>query len=70
MQYSTMGFIGSLRPIERRYLWGRRYDLVDPFNGAAYGYVIELGPIAVFKIMGWFGERMTVVKVFQKELVW
>jgi hypothetical protein len=70
MAYSTMGFIGSLRPVQRRFLWGTRYDLIDSPTGAVYGFIIELGPIVIFKIVGWMGERVTVVKIFQKELIW
>ena len=65
-----MGFIESLRPVERRFLFGRRYDLVDPINDMTYGYIFELGPVTILKVMGWYKERMTVVKFFDREFVW
>lgn len=67
MQYSTMGFIGTLKPMHHRRF---SYDLVDPISGASYGWVFEFGPITILKVMGWHGEKLSVVKIFQKEFVW
>jgi hypothetical protein len=66
MQYSTIGFIETLR--QEKHLW--RTDLIDSPTGVRYGWLIELGPITIFKIMGWRGERVTVFKFFKHELLW
>jgi hypothetical protein len=67
MQYSTMAFIETLK-LEKRSLW--RKDFVDLISRDTYGYVFQLWPIAVMKITGWHGERITVIKFFEWELVW
>jgi hypothetical protein len=65
MQYSTMGFIETLRP-EKRGLVTR---LIDPISGAAYGWIFELGPVTILKVTGWMGEKMVVIKFGNKEWV-
>jgi hypothetical protein len=67
MNYSTLGFIRSLK-LKRRNMWHREF--VDPISGATYGYIFELWPVAILKITGWDGERITVFKFFKRELVW
>jgi hypothetical protein len=66
MQYSTIGFIESLRSEKH----GLVTKLIDTPTDRAFGYLFELGPITIFKITGWRGEALTVVKVFSKEIVW
>jgi len=66
-QYSTLGFIASLKPAHRRRF---SYELVDPFSGHAYGWVFEFGPLTILKVMGWHGEKLNVVKIFSREWVW
>jgi hypothetical protein len=65
MQYSTLGFIETLRP-EKRGLVTR---LIDPISGAAYGWIFELWPVTMLRITGWHGERITVIKILERELV-
>jgi hypothetical protein len=64
--YSTMAFIETLGQ-EKHGLVTR---LIDPISGAAYGYIFELGPLTIFKITGWHGERITVIKFFEREFGW
>jgi hypothetical protein len=66
MQYSTMGFIESLRPEKR----GLVTYLIDSPTEVTYGYAFELGPVTILKITGWCGERITVIKFFEREFVW
>jgi hypothetical protein len=66
MQYSTMGFIESLR-VEKH---GLVTYLIDSPTNITYGYIFELGPLTIFKITGWHGERITVIKVFEHEFLW
>jgi hypothetical protein len=67
MSYSTLGFITSLK-LRRRYIFINEF--VDPINSATYGWIFQCGPIAVMKITGWKGEQITVVKIFEREIVW
>jgi hypothetical protein len=67
MQYSTMAFIETLKPIKRS-LW--RTDFVDPISRATYGWIFQFWPITILKITGWKGEQITVVKIFKREFVW
>jgi hypothetical protein len=66
MQYSTLGFIETLRPEKR----GLVTHLIDPISGAAYGWIFELWPVTMLRVHGWRGERITVVKIFEREIVW
>jgi hypothetical protein len=66
MNYSTLGFIETLRP-EKHGLVTR---LIDPISGAAYGHVFQLGPLTILKITGWRGERITGFKFFEHEFLW
>jgi hypothetical protein len=66
MNYSTLGFIETLRP-EKHGLVTR---LIDPISGAAYGWIFELWPVTILRIKGWRGERITVFKCFEREFVW
>jgi hypothetical protein len=66
MNYSTLGFIETLRP-EKHGLVTR---LLDPISGAAYGWIFELWPVTILRINGWCGERITVFKFFEREFVW
>jgi hypothetical protein len=63
MNYTTLGFIETLRP-EKHGLVTR---LIDPISGAAYGWIFELGPIALLKVTGWQGEKVAVIKIGRKE---
>jgi hypothetical protein len=66
MQYSTMGFIESLRAEKRGLLtW-----LIDSPTDVTYGYIFQLGPVTILRITGWHGERITVIKFFKREFVW
>jgi hypothetical protein len=65
MTYSTLGFIESLKPRKRRLTT----YFVDPISGGAYGYIFELWPVTILKITGWRGERITVIKFFEREFV-
>ena len=64
--YSTMAFIETLRQEKHGFLT----RLIDAPTDVTYGYLIELGPITIFRITGWRGERVTVVKFMQREFVW
>ena len=64
--YSTMAFIETLRS-ERHGLVTR---LIDPISGAAYGYMFQMWPVIILRIDGWHGERITVLKLFEREFVW
>jgi hypothetical protein len=66
MTYSTLGFIESLKPRKRRFTT----YFVDPISGANHGWIFELGPISILKVTGWMGEKLTVLKVGDKEVVW
>jgi hypothetical protein len=66
MNYSTLGFIETLRP-EKHGLVTR---LIDPISGASYGYILQLWPVTILRIKGWRGERVTVFKFFESEFVW
>jgi hypothetical protein len=66
MVYSTLGFIETLRQEKH----GIVTRLIDSLTEVTYGYLIELGPITIFKIMGFRGERVTVVKIFSYEYTW
>jgi hypothetical protein len=59
--YSTIAFIETLRPEKR----GLVTYLIDAPTDRTYGYIIELGPITIFKITGWHGERFTGFKFFK-----
>lgn len=37
---------------------------------ADLGQIFELLPIAILKIIGWHGERIMVIKFFEREFVW
>jgi hypothetical protein len=67
MQYSFLRFANSLKFAKRK--WWRK-DFVDPVSDQSYGWVIALGPITIMKLNGWLGEKVTAVKIFQKEWVW
>ena len=67
MNYSTMAFLETLK-LEKRTMW--RTDFVDPISRATYGWIFQFGPITIFKITGWKGEQITVVKLFEREFVW
>jgi hypothetical protein len=64
--YSTMAFIETLRP-EKHGLVTR---LIDPISGAAHGWIFELWPVTILRIDGWHGERIMVIKFFEREFVW
>jgi hypothetical protein len=64
--YSTFGFIETLRAEKH----GLVTYLIDPPTSVIYGYIVGLGPLKVFKITGWHGERIAVVKFFGREFVW
>ena len=66
MQYSTIGFIATLKPEKRRFTT----YLIDPISRDTYGYIFKFWPITILKITGWHGERITVFKFFKRELVW
>jgi hypothetical protein len=66
MKYSTIGFIETLRPEKH----GLVTYLIDSPSDKTYGYLIELGPLIIFKINGWRGERVTIVKLFKHEVMW
>jgi hypothetical protein len=66
MQYSTIGFIESLRP-EKHGLITR---LIDSPTEITYGWLIEIGPLVIFKITGFKGEQLTIVKLFGREFIW
>ena len=66
MTYSTLGFIESLKPRKRRFTT----YFVDPISGATYGHIFQLWPVTILKITGWHGERITVIKFFEREFVW
>jgi hypothetical protein len=44
-------------------------EFVDPISGAVYGRILYLWSITILKIIGWRGERITVSKFFERELV-
>jgi hypothetical protein len=67
MNYSTLGFFETLKPVKRS-LW--RTDFIEPYSFDTYGYIIKVWPITYLKIAGWHGERITVVKFFEREIVW
>jgi hypothetical protein len=67
MQYTTMGFIETLK-LEKRTMF--RTEFVDPISRATYGWIFQLGPITILKITGWKGEQITAIKIFQLEFVW
>jgi hypothetical protein len=67
MNYSTIGFFETLKPQERS-LW--RTDFIEPYSGATYGYIVKLWPMTISKITGWRGERIMVIKFFEREFVW
>jgi hypothetical protein len=66
MQYSTLGFIETLRPEKH----GLVTKLIDTPTDVTYGWFVELGPLTIFKIKGWRGGAITIVKFFSKEIVW
>jgi hypothetical protein len=66
MQYSTIGFIESLRAEKHRFVT----RLIDSPTERTYGWLIEIGPLVLFKINGFKGEQLTVVKLFDKEWNW
>jgi hypothetical protein len=66
MTYSTLGFVETLKP-EKHGLVTR---LSDPISGGTYGWIFELWPVTILQIKGWRGERITVFKFFERELVW
>jgi hypothetical protein len=65
MNYSTIGFIATLKPEKRRFTT----YLIDPISQASYGYIFKFWPITILKITGWKGQQMTVVKIFEREFV-
>jgi hypothetical protein len=67
MQYSTLGFFETLKPIKRS-LW--RTDFIEPYSFDTYGFIFKFWPITYLKITGWRGERITVIKFFEREFVW
>jgi hypothetical protein len=67
MHYSTIAFIESLK-LKKRNMWHREF--VDPISGATYGHIFKLWPVTILKITGWRGERITVIKFFEREFVW
>ena len=64
--YSIIGFIETLKTEKR----GLVTYLIDPPTDVTYGYIIELGPLVIFKITGWKGEKITIVKFLQREFMW
>jgi hypothetical protein len=64
--YTTFGFIETLRAENR----GLVTYLIDSPTNITYGYIFELGPITIFKITGWHGERFTCFKFFKHEFLW
>jgi hypothetical protein len=64
--YSTMAFIETLRQEKH----GLVTLLIDAPTDVTYGWIFELGPLVIFKITGFKGERATIVKIFQREFVW
>jgi hypothetical protein len=61
-----MTFVETLRKEKHGFVT----HLIDSPTDRAYGYIIELGPITIFKITGWRGERITVFKFFKHEFLW
>jgi hypothetical protein len=61
-----MGFIEILRHEKRGFVT----KLIDAPTEVTYGYIIELGPLTIFKITGWHGERVTCFKFFKHEFLW
>ena len=66
MNYSTLGFIETLKPQKR----GFTTYFIDPISGANYGYVFRFWPVTVMKIIGWQGERLSAVKIGSREWSW
>jgi hypothetical protein len=66
MNYSTLDFIETLRSEKH----GLVRHLIDPISGAAYGWIFELLPGTILRIKGWHGERINVIKFFEREFVW
>jgi hypothetical protein len=64
--YSTMAFIETLRQEKH----GLATRLIDPISGAAHGWIFELWPVTILRIDGWRGERIMVIKFFEREFVW
>ena len=67
MQYSTLGFIETLKAERRSWL---RTDFVDPISRDIYGFIFKFWPISVMKITGWHGETLTAVKIGKREWSW
>jgi hypothetical protein len=67
MTYSTITFIESLK-LKKSNLW--HSEFVDPISGATHGYIFQPWPMTILKITGWHGERITVIKLFEREFVW
>jgi len=67
MNYSMKGFIETLELERRNWL---RSDFIDPISRATYGFIFKLRPITYLKVTGWHGEKIKVIKIFGKELVW
>jgi hypothetical protein len=66
MAYSTIGFIETLKLRKRSFLHS---DFIDPISGATYGHIFQLWPVTILKTTGWHGERITVIKFFEREFV-
>jgi hypothetical protein len=67
MAYSTLGFIETLKP-QKRSMW--RTEFVEPYSLEVYGYIIKFWPVTILRVTGWHGETISVVKMFNKEIVW
>jgi hypothetical protein len=66
MQYSTLGFFETLKRVKRS-LW--RTDFIERHSFDTYGFIFKFWPITYLKITGWRGERITVIKFFEREFV-
>jgi hypothetical protein len=66
MQYSTIGFSESLRQEKNGFIT----RLIESPTNKVYGHLFEFGPVMIFKIKGWHGESLTIVRVFSKEIMW
>jgi hypothetical protein len=65
MQYSTLAFIESLRQEKH----GLVTYLIDSPTDIIFGWIFKCGPLIIFKIRGWNGEKATIVNIFNKEFV-
>lgn len=67
MNYSTLGFIESLKR-EKRSMW--RAEFIEPYSGVTYGFIFHCWPVTILKVTGWHGEKIAALKIGKHEWTW